>query len=89
MQNTTMSIRGVKFMHIFQAGCFLWYTERFRIRTQPVFSFCPNDRCEFHMSNLLPKYSDQSVNPNCSIPIMHGGMLGKAFIMFRDTVNII
>jgi len=41
------------------------------------------------MSNLLPRYSAQSVNPDCSISIIHGGRLGKAFIMFSDTVNII
>lgn len=31
----------------------------------------------------------QSVNPDCSISIIHGGRLGKAFIMFSDTVNIL
>jgi len=84
-----LSNRGAKFVHIFQAGYFLWYTERFRIITHAVFSFCLNDRCEFYMSNLLPRYSTQSVNPDCSISIIHGGRLGKAFIMFSDTVNII
>jgi len=41
------------------------------------------------MSNLLPRYSAQSVNPDCSISIIHGGRLGKAFIMFSDAVNSI
>jgi hypothetical protein len=31
----------------------------------------------------------QSVNPDCSISIIHEGRLGKAFIMFSDTVNIL
>ena len=41
------------------------------------------------MSDLLPRYSVQSVNPDCSISIIHGGRVGITFIMLSDTVNII
>lgn len=75
-------------MHTFRAGCFLCYTERFWIRTHPVFSFVRMIDVNFIRPTCyrdIPQY----VNPGCSISIIHGGRLGKAFIMFSDTVNIL